>query len=381
MTKSKIFFLAAVAFAMFQLSSCRSDDDPTFSIPSPTINEDGYSLGGTLKYLYSTDGGLTFSATPPTNIAGGGNVLIKVNNGTTDLTAEDFDFDWSGSSPVPSNSGAAVAEFTVTSNITVNVKIVDKMTMITSHRSNGKFFEVNPTTGATKELFTPTYGDNPLLSVRGFVYHYNKNLFYASVNTDAGGYLYTINPSTKVATRINENDGANGAAIWDAIVNWAVASDDSLVAVGDFNDDGNGIVKFGTNGGRSAKTAEAEICCALGMIYDASAKSLVLANGSNTNNGEVLIETFTQAGVSTGSVLITDFQSFPEDVSTSRLSLRCMVKAKDGSIYGNLFTDATKKTFFVKIDSTTKKITYISTLGADAANQYNSLAIVPNYTL
>src|SRR6187551_2297085 len=213
-----LLMVAVIGLVTVQLFSCKDDDEPTFSFPSsPTVDSNGYTMGGTLVFLYSVDNGVTFTATVPTGLASGAKVLVKVNNGTTDLLAEDFTFDWSGSVPAPADSSAPVAEFVITGNATPSVKITDKMTIVTSHRANGKFYSVNPSSGVTKEEFTPTYGGTALLSARAFVYHYKKGLFYASQNTDAGGYLYTINPATKVATRINENNGANGAEVWDAI--------------------------------------------------------------------------------------------------------------------------------------------------------------------
>jgi hypothetical protein len=377
----RLLAFATFTLALLYLASCSDDDAPTFTFPTANINATGYTMGGTPQFLYSTDGGTTYSATIPTNISSGQTIKVKVNNGTADLNPDDFEFDWTGSSPAPVSESNGVADFLVSTDVTLALKITDKISLVTSHRGNGKFYTINTATGALTEAFTPTYDANALLSVRGFVYHYKKGLFYASQNTDAGGYLYSINPANKVATRINENNGANGAEVWDAIVNWAVASDDSLIALGDFNDDGNGVVKFGTDGGRSKKTAQADICCALGMIYNVTAGTFQIANGYDASEGEVIIQTLTNAGAFTGEpVTITTFTGFPNDLSLDYIYLRTMAKSNDGTIYGTLYDSESKKTFFVKVNISGAAITYVSTLGADNNNQYNSLAYIPNYT-
>lgn len=381
MKKTRLLFFAALATTAFNFSSCSDDDKPTFNIPTTNIDGDAYTMGGSLRLLYSIDNGANYSATVPANIGENVHVFVKLNNGTTDLTTDDFDIDWTGSSPAPTAIESGVAEFVVSANIAVQVTVTDKMTLVTSHRANGKFFAVNPSTGALTEAFTPMYADAALTSVRGFVYHYKKGLYYASLNTDKGGYLYTINPSTKVATRINENNGANGAAVWDAVVNWAVAADDSLIAIGDFNGDGNGVVKFGTDGGRSAKTAQADICCALGMLYDAAAGEFQIANGENANEGEVIIDRVTNAGVFVGESTAMDLVGFSDDFSSDYIYLRTMAKSPAGEVYGTLYSSEFRKTYFVKINIASATITYVATLGENNENQYNSLAFIPNYTL
>ncbi len=374
--------IAVIAFTAIQLTSCGDDDDPTFSFPSISIDDEEYTMGGTLQVLFSTDGGATFSETVPTGLGSGTVVKAKLNNGTTDLTAADFEFDWSGSSPAPSNTTSDVVDFTIGSDVNIAVKVSDKWSVITAHRGNGKVFTVDKATGAKTEAFTPLFNASALLSLRGFVYHKNQKKFYVTQNTDAGGDLYTIDPATKVATRINDNLGSVDNDVWDAVVNWAVAADDSLIGVGDFNDDGNGIVKFGTNGGRSKKTAQTNFCCALGMLYDVTAQKFLVADGDLNGNKEVVIEEYAQTGAKTGvSIRIPTFNGFTDDITSDWLVLRSMAKDKDGTVYGSLFNDNKKKTYFVKIDLTAKTITYVGTLGSDNANQHNVLAFVPTYTL
>ena len=70
----------------------------------------------------------------------------------------------------------------------------------------------------------------------------SQTSYNANGSSPRKGFLYTIDPATKVSTVINSNNGAGGNAIWDAINNWGVMPDDSLLGYGDFNGDGNGLV-------------------------------------------------------------------------------------------------------------------------------------------
>jgi hypothetical protein len=382
------FTLFLLFVCVIAIQSCKDDETPTFKVGSSTINDDEYTAGGSLKLLYSKDNGNTYSETL-SNFKAGDKILVKINNGTIDLTSEDFTFDWSGSAPAPVNSTSDVAEFTATSaNSTINVVVADIWALITSHRTSGKFYTLDKTTGAATEAFTPTYDGATLNEVRAFVYHPTKKLYYASVNSYVNqdglqaGFLYTIDPSTKVATRINNNDGNGGAyEIWDAIVNWAVAADDSLIAVGDFNNDGNGVVKFGTDGGRSLKTAQASICCGLGILYNASTSTFLFGNGENTGNMEIAVETMSAAGEITNTNTITTFTGFPTDLSANSLNLKAMAKDKDGTIYGILFNSGPKTSAFVKVDLTNSTISFIKMLGVDNANQYNNLTFIAKHLL
>jgi hypothetical protein len=258
--------------------------------------------------------------------------------------------------------------------------------LVTSHRQTGVFYKVDQTTGETTEIFTPTVSGGTLKEVRAFVYHPGKKLFYASATSETfdeelqSGFLYSINPKTKAATVINNNDGDAGAyEVWDAINNWAVAKDDSLVAIGDFNDDGNGIVKFGTDGSRSLKTKIVNICCGNGMLYDKETNILTVASSYNSGDGEIDIVTISSAGEITATTTITTFNDFPEtdDLTTTWLTMKALAKNKDGVIYGILFPYDLKKSYLVTVDLETEEINYITTLGVDNENQYNSLAFIP----
>jgi len=260
-----------------------------------------------------------------------------------------------------------------------------KNVLVTSHRGTGQFYTIDLATGEKTEAFSITDDAATLKDLRGFVYHPKEKTFFVSESTSPGGKLYSVNTSTKEATLINDNSGGDGGEeyeVWDAIVNWAVASDDSLISVGDFNSDGNGTVKFGTDGGRSNLTTLADICCGLGLIYDENTGDFTVGNGENSNDAEVIIERFNKDGESQQETIITDFEGFPDDdVTTEWLTVKGLVKAKNGTVYGLLYTYDTNNTYFVKIDIGAEKVVYISTLGVGSGNQYNLLAFIPENKL
>lgn len=264
-----------------------------------------------------------------------------------------------------------------------------KDVLLTTNRSTGQFYTINLTNGKLTPVFKAAYEGETLFDIRGLVYHPGEKAFYASVHSysllgegDQTGQLFRIDAKTKIATMINVNDGNGGQYDqWDAIVNWAVDADDSLMAVGDFNSDGNGFVKFGTNGGRSLKTVEADVCCGLGMIYDAESKEALI--GNSPEDGEVFIEKFdTQTGASIESFTFTTFNGFPEGFNeiseTSWMPLKGLAVSSDGKYYGILFNDEdeSQKTYFVSLDFDALTVTYISTLGISIGDQYSALTFV-----
>lgn len=376
----KNYFILTLLISLFLLASCGKDDEPTFAVNTSSITDDKYTFEGTPAIQYSVDNGATYTSTLPSSLPENSKVLAKITNGSEDLKAEDFEIDWSGSSPSPVvNNG--IAEFTINDELSINVSIEDKMTLVTSSRFNGKFHRVDLATGDTTFIFNASHDGSDLVDIRAFVYHYGQKKFFASQSSNPGGYLYSIDPSSMEATMINANDGANGAAVWDAVVNWAVAPDDSLIAIGDFNDDGNGIVKFGTDGGRSLLTSEVDFCCGMGMLYDVEKGFFTIANGWNTGDQEIEIQTINSAGTLLGTSFIKDFQGFPDDLSSEWLTVKSIAKAPNGDIYGLLFAYDLKRTYFVKVDLENFTIKNVKQWTVNNSVQYNSLTFIPNYLL
>lgn len=263
-----------------------------------------------------------------------------------------------------------------------DTKVAD--VLVTSHRQTGVFYKLDKKTGEATEIFTPTYGGGTLNEVRAFVYHPGEKLFYASASTETfaeetqSGRLYSINPKTKVATLINANEDD-----WYAINNWAVADDDSLIGIGYFREGSvygytPGVLKFGTDGKPAANlVGTPQICCGNGMLYAKNTEVMQVGNSWDTGDGEIDISIINSEGIITSTTTITTFTGFPDDLSTTILYLKAMAKDKQDNVYGILMQNDLRKTYLVTVDIEGEEITYLSTLGANNDNQYNSLAIIP----
>lgn len=359
-------------------SSCKKDDPVYEFLPGSEIDASEYSMGGTLVLLYSTDGGTTYSATVPASLETGSELMVKVNNGTTDLDSDLFYFDWSGSSFTPLDSEAAIAEFNIRTNGIVKVKVSDINIILAGDRL-GQFYSIDPA-GTLTNAFKITYESSDLTAARAFVYHRNNNKFYVSQDSNEGGDLYEVDPITLLATEINGNNGDNGAAVWDAIVNWAVAANDSLVAIGDFNADGNGIVMFGTDGGRSTQTTIANhIYGGLGMLYDMEDEMITVAN--SPQDGEINLDYLAADGVLTDYLTITVLENFPTDVSGDWLPTKAMVTDDMGDLYAIMFNANTYESYFISIDLENESASYIETLSVSNADKFNVLASIPKHFL
>lgn len=360
------------------LSSCKKDTPIiTYSVSDFEILSDNYTMGGELTILYSSDGENYFSDAP--TFPAGTTLWMKVNNGTEDITTDLFQFEWEvGGETYYTESIQVVVSKQVTGQVTVS----DQLTLITSHRKSGQFYVLSETDGSKTPIFKALIDGSPLTSIRAFVYHPTQKLFYVSEDANAGGKLYTINPENMTALIINDNDGSdnNGTAeIWDAIANWQVYKDDSLIAIGDFK--GAEVARFDIQGFRSNPT-EAEICCGLGMLYNAGDDFITLSNGWADMNNQIVINKLRISDrVILETKIFNKFFEFEDDFSDKLVRIKSLAQDHNGNTYGLLFSSGQYKTYFVSIDLNEKSITHISTLGDNSLDVYNTIAFVPKYTL
>jgi hypothetical protein len=248
---------------------------------------------------------------------------------------------------------------------------------------DGSFHAIDPATGATSALFTLQSGGSSLGRIRAFTYHYAEKAYFVSVDSKAGGDLYRADPVSKQAFKINDNDGSDGQAIWDAVVNWAEGSNGKLISLGDFNADGNGIVEFDTDGTRALTLERTNTCCGLGLVFDSTAGVFTVANGWSTNDGEIQID---QIAVGSGGTIvpvanITNMVGFPKDLSTDWLPVRSLAGDPDGTLYGLMYNYDESDTYFISIDIAGGSATYIATLATSGADAPRNLTYLPNFLL
>lgn len=345
--------------------------DKTNDIQPGTINDDNYTEGGTLTLLYSSDGGTTFSS-DLSSVPVGSSVIIKVNNGTEDLTAEDFSFDWSGTTPSVDDNAAAQVTVTVNTALTVSVAIADVNTLIVSSASDGQFYTINSSDGALTSLYPFSYNGSDLLGTRGFVYHYGQQKYYVTTDNKNGGGFYTIDPATKLATFIDdENSGP-----WnDAMSNLVVMPNDSIFATNYTK-----IFIFGTDGnqGREFDPGDSGIdfCCGQAMVVNDTNDGVIIASDGNKS---ILLASVGYDGTSEQGISVDNLIDFPSTVETNSEDLypKAFARATDGSVYVLLFNYDTSETYFAQIDFSAGSMTYISTF----TEKFNTLASVPNYLL
>lgn len=260
-----------------------------------------------------------------------------------------------------------------------------KNVLITSHRSTGQFYSIDVTTGVTTPIFTISQGGTTLKDFRAFVYHPKQNKYFVSESSNSGADIFSVDPSSKSATLINDNTTEDDEENWRAVANWVVDTDDSLLSVGDFRGSDNGFVKFGVTGQRSdVLVGISGFCCGFGMLYDRQTGVITVGNANSADDGELIIERYTKAGVKQGSsLIITTFENFPagSNMETAWLNAKCLAQDGNGPVYGIVFNNDNSTSYLVEIDLTALTVTYISTLGIDNSNQYNVLAFVPENKL
>jgi hypothetical protein len=374
--KKRLLF--AFLLGMLFLQSCDEEPIPVFDIGETVINTDDYT-GEPVTLLYSLDNGLTFSPNLPSDITEGKVLLVKVNDGTEDLTKENYQFDWSASTPKPLSASSDLATFNVLENVNITLKLKDILILVTNNTLDGKFYSVNTTSGARIEIFTPTFNDAPLTGVRAFLHHPGENLYYASVS--GSGKIYSIDPFTKEATLINENNGTGGHAIWTDLSNWLVAPDDSLLSVGNFGADGVGIVKFGTTGARGALTNNVNACCGLGLTWGADQTQVIISNEAETGPGQIQLDFYSVDGNIRTRQSIQNLKNFPADISNDELLVTSMAQDKDGKIFAALVDETSGRIYFVRVYTLTGRITYLATLSEDASTRFTTLAFIPKHLL
>lgn len=373
------FFTCVLMISLTLFSSCKKDNEIKTTVLSPTVDDNRYTGGGTLKFMYSTDDGKNWQTNVP-QMDPGTTLLVKLNNETADLTSEDFTFDWSNSSLAPVDATTDVARFNVQSaNFQIYVIVADKVLLVSSSRSTGVFYSIDTLTGAKTELFTPKLNNEPVLGIRGFVFHTEKIKFYASTSTNEGGTIYEIDPATKAATVINNNNSGSDPE-WYAVANFVVLPDDSLMGVGWLKDpDKNVLMKFGTDGKKSPRSFDLGLCCGLGMIYETGSEQLIISD--DAENGSMRLVRTEVDGEVIDSRDIFELNNFPTDITNVWLATKCLAKSPDGKTFAIMYNYDTKESYFVRVDASGPKVTYLATLGADVNNQYNSLAFIPKYSL
>jgi len=386
-TRSTIVFAAVLLSGILSTQSCTDAPAPDFVVGAPTINQGGYTAPSTLSLQYSVDGGKTYSTTVP-RLPAGTVLNAKVVGGGADLSVNDFSFDWSATTPAPSASTVDrdVADITVSGgDVTINVTVSDLYSLVSSNSGSGKFYSIDPLTGAPTEAFTPSHNGQVLNRIQAFSYHPRKNRFYASVHQSDGAVaidlFYSINPTTKASELLNSTNSPG-----DFVSNWAVAADDNLISLTYRDDSESTFINWiGTDGKKLDKSKKVYDHVSSGLLYNPTTNSVLfgLDNGSSYFNNFSIRKANATTGAKVDDTVINIFSGFQGSFEPSSGSaIKGIVDANSANeLFALLFDDSSssKKTYFVKINLSTQTATFISTIGVDGDNRYNNLTWIPNY--
>ncbi len=368
----KFLITSCLLFLLFT-TSCKKEEDPRFSVVSTEINNDLYSGGGTLMALYSVDGGTTFTETMPTGLLSGSTLLVKINNGTEDLTAEYFTFDWNKSSVAPSVTDGALANFTIASDgLSIAVAVADVLDLVCVNSLSGGIFSLDLTTGDTTRVGIIKENGLPLNNIRGLVFNYNDSSLYASAQEKGSGKLYTIDPATLFAFSINNNPFDN----WYGIADLLITEKNQILANLWYKDPTeSGLALFDTDGTITTLSDrilfDTDICCGKGMVFGSSQSEILIANY------ELEIYSSTLNGTTN---LITTLVPEGFDASATDLNyIKNMVKDSNGTIYCLVYDSSTATTWFAEIDISASKLTNIKLIGGDGKNLFHGLSWIPKH--
>lgn len=249
-----------------------------------------------------------------------------------------------------------------------NPVVIDNV-MVVMNRTNGIVSLVNTTDGTLTSLGNFTYQNAPLTGIRDFLYNSSDQMIYAVANGQSDGLVYRINPSTLVATVINDNADYG----WDAIAEIEMYNGDILgtAYLDEFTNEfsGHSLVILDTDGTEIEARefmhdgSSYNPCCGMGLEYGANNNELLIADDDRIMRSNI-------SGIISEVITLT-YENFPEGRGGGGPRIKCLEKDANGNLYG-LTTDG----YFVSIDLDTNVMTYISTFGM-ASNDYQALSFIP----
>lgn len=347
--------------------------EETLDVATAVIDKTGYTAPEDLTFLYSTDGGDSYSADKPTDLTEGDEILVNISNGIMDISKDDFYFSWIGSSPVAKTSEIALAKFVVGStDLDIKVAVVDKIEILVSDRNTGQFYSLDPSTGDKTEAFTITLDGEDLVQVRGAIYNYADRKMYVSTTAPNGfekSMLYSVDMATLQATTINSNPNDT----WKGLADLVITPQGNIMATMSLGQGiGESLISFDTDGTASAPVAftGADLCCGLGLTYGDTTNEVWVGDSAATIhksnlNGEVS---------ETINLTLEDFEyNMP-----NAYMIKNLVQI-DGALYALCYENDNAITHIAKVDLENNTLVHIAQLSNSNATQVNALVFIPAY--
>lgn len=346
----------------------------TLKVATAVIDKTGYTAPEDLTFLYSTDGGDSYSTDKPTDLTEGDEILVNISNGIMDISKDDFSFTWINSSPVPQTSDIALAKFVVGStDLDIKVAVVDKWELVTSNLG-GEFSVINLDDFTLSSGFAVISNDQnkTIGNVGGVVYNPNNHKIYISTgkNGEIFPSIYEVNTPGMVANSIYENDGT-----WSKIPSLILAQDNTLVASIDFGDFENHALVYSSLTGDISEPAflSGDLLPNSGMGITWSEDGILVGDGYQSS---ILIHKSSITGVISESIAL-DLQGF-ENVNPASYTIRDLewVGAK---LYAICLETISGDTYLAEVDLDNKKFINKMLVSPGGQGRYENLALIPAY--
>ncbi|MBL7858997.1 MAG: hypothetical protein JNM57_15000 [Cyclobacteriaceae bacterium] len=239
--------------------------------------------------------------------------------------------------------------------------------MVVAERSSGKIFTVDKATGALAETGLVTFNEVGLTNIRAMIYNPGNQTIYASAADDGGGKIYSINPSTMVATVLNPNTNHD----WYGVADLLISSDNKILASLYFDSDpsGPGLVKFSLTGeiGTRIMFSDDNICCGMGIVYGSSTSQVLVSSYD--------MEIYSSDLSGTVTLLTTLVPEGFNDTPSDDLYIQNIVKDNAGKVYAIVYDADNTDTFLASIDLTNSKLVEIGKMNT-SNNRYHALMLI-----
>ncbi len=347
--------------------------EETLKVATAVIDKTSYTAPEDLTFLYSTDGGDSYSTDKPTNLEEGDEILVNISNGITDISKDDFFFSWIGSNPVAKTSEIALAKFVVGStDLDIKVAVTDKIEILVSERQTGQFYTLDPSTGEKTQAFKVTLDGENLLRVRGAVYNWFDRKLYVSTTKFATtkSILHAVDLSTMQATTINSNPNDT----WEGLADLVITPEGNILATMALGGGtGQSLISFDTDGTDSAPVAftGADLCCGLGLTYADTTNEVWVGDISSklhksNLNGEIS---------ETLALGLDDFVNTNAD----DYYIRNLVRDHIGNLYALCLDDSNGSMHIAEVDLTSNTLIHIAKISENSEDQVNALVFIPAY--
>ena len=355
---------------IFILSSCGDDDimvtpDPPVITPE-TIDDNEYSAGAALIYIYSVDNGITFSPDIP-EVEQGELIQVRISDGTEELDLSYFKIDWSSSPSEPRDLVEGTAFFEIgDEDLTLKAKVSDIKSLIMVERYNGQVKYIDTENGTITNLFKFTLNGEDLINIRSLVFHPTERKYYMTSSAEGQGKLYEADPVTNVAKVINDNSDQEWGGIADIIV---LPNGELLTTLYHKPGQQHALMNFSTDGTAGSHSYFSEtLCCGMGMTVGPEGNLLIGA-----------LEYLYESDISGNITKTTRLNSGTLEPSLVRP--RNLSYGDDGNLYGLIFYDNSmgngcNDTFLATINPENASINLLTGL---SCKDHGGLAAIPKY--